>query len=441
MTKRDHADHAGHADGADAADGVDRADRADRVDLDIRRAADGGLLVRLRRIDEAALDRIRAIPGRRWDPEPRAWRIPGTARALEALRRSFPGVDVPEVEIPDEETPSDSISLDGLPRTEAEAVRSAGRPGSRPAGPTGAVRKAGPSGATAARLVEVLDEMKREMVLGGFAPRTRKLYVAHARSFFRWMAGRSGPGTATEPGEATTDDVRRYLVDLVRTRKVSRSYHAQAVSALRLLFGRVFGRPTVMGSIPRPKKEKKLPTVLSRREIEAMIRAVRNVRHRMMVMLLYSAGLRVSELVRLRTRDIDRERGVIHVRAGKGRKDRYTLLSERAARHVDLLADFEAAEGKAWLFPGARTGRHLSTRTVQKVVTGAAKRAGIKKKVTPHVLRHSFATHLLEGGTDIRYIQELLGHSSTRTTQIYTHVTQRELGKIRSPLDVPVEEA
>jgi len=392
---------------------------------------DGALLVRLRRIDEAALDRIRAIRGRRWDPSARAWRVPATEAARTALREAFPGVEIPAPEEPDSGSPASNAPV-------SSGSVSQGRP-SRGDG-TGAVRKTGESGAMAARLVEVLDEMKREMVLGGFAPRTRKLYVAHARSFFRWMAGRSGPGTATEPGEATTDDVRRYLVDLVRTRKVSRSYHAQAVSALRLLFGRVFGRPTVMGSIPRPKKEKKLPTVLSRREIEAMIRAVRNVRHRMMVMLLYSAGLRVSELVRLRTRDIDRERGVIHVRAGKGRKDRYTLLSERAARHVDLLADFEAAEGKAWLFPGAKAGRHLSTRTVQKVVTRAAKRAGIKKKVTPHVLRHSFATHLLEGGTDIRYIQELLGHSSTRTTQIYTHVTQRELGKIRSPLDVPVEE-
>ncbi|NIP59847.1 MAG: tyrosine-type recombinase/integrase, partial [Gemmatimonadetes bacterium] len=194
------------------------------------------------------------------------------------------------------------------------------------------------------------------------------------------------------PEDATTEDVRGYLVHLVRERKVSRSYHSQAVSALRLLFDRVLGRDTVMEGIPRPKKERRLPTVLSRAEVEALIECTRNPAHRAQVMLLYSAGLRVSELVRLRPGDLDRDRGLLHVRGGKGRKDRYTLLSERALRAVDVHLRFEP-RADPWLFPGgSRKDRHLTTRSVQKVVTRAAGKTGIAKKVTPHTLRHSFAT-------------------------------------------------
>jgi site-specific recombinase XerD len=148
---------------------------------------------------------------------------------------------------------------------------------------------------------------------------------------------------------------------------------------------------------------------------------------------MYSAGLRVSEVVRLRIEDVDPERGMLRVRRGKGAKDRYTLLSARALTVLRIyLAAFPT---KAWLFPGARPEHHYSARAVQKIVRRAAERAGLDKRVTPHTLRHSFATHLLESGTDIRYIQELLGHTSSRTTQIYTHVSRTHLATIRSPLD------
>jgi site-specific recombinase XerD len=148
---------------------------------------------------------------------------------------------------------------------------------------------------------------------------------------------------------------------------------------------------------------------------------------------MYSAGLRVSEVVRLRPEDLDIDRGMIRVRRGKGAKERYTLLS---ARVVDAIRIYLAAfPSRPWLFPGARPDRHYTTRSVQKIVHRAAQRAGIGKHVTPHTFRHSFATHLLESGTDLRYIQELLGHSSSRTTEIYTHVTTTRLASIRSPLD------
>jgi integrase/recombinase XerD len=152
-------------------------------------------------------------------------------------------------------------------------------------------------------------------------------------------------------------------------------------------------------------------------------------------MLLYPGGLRVSEVVRLRLVDLDGDRGLLRIRSGKGRKDRYTLLSRIALEAVERHLLFQDRPSGPWLFPGERQGRHLGTRSVQKMVSRAGVRAGIRKRVTPHTLRHSFATHLLEGGTDLRYIQELLGHASSRTTEIYTHVSNRDLSRIRNPLD------
>jgi len=150
-------------------------------------------------------------------------------------------------------------------------------------------------------------------------------------------------------------------------------------------------------------------------------------------MVIYSAGLRVSEAARLKVADIDSDRGLIFVRGGKGRKDRYTTLSDVA---LDTLrAYWKKYRPEDWLFPGARPGRHITVRTIQKVFAQSRNVAKIRKDVTVHTLRHSFATHLLEEGTDLRYIQELLGHTSTKTTQIYTHVSKQDIGRIRSPLD------
>ena len=185
--------------------------------------------------------------------------------------------------------------------------------------------------------------------------------------------------------------------------------------------------------IPRPRREHHLPVVLSPGEVGRLLRKVRNPKHRALLMLLYSAGLRVGELVRLTPADLDVERGLLRVRRGKGRKDRYTLLAQRAVEAVRVYQD--AFPTDRWLFPGARAGRHLTPRSVQRVVKSAAGAAGIEKKVTAHTLRHSFATHLLEGGTNLRIIQELLGHQSARTTQIYTHVARSVIESVRSPLD------
>ena len=272
---------------------------------------------------------------------------------------------------------------------------------------------------------ELKEAMRREMRLRNYSRGTIKVYLQHMSDFTRFH-GRS-------PAELGTDDVRRYLLHLAEIKGASASYRNQAVSALKFFYGRVLRRPLVIGELPRPKKDHRLPAVLSQNEVARLLGAVRNLKHRAILMLVYSSGLRVGEVVRLRARDIDAERRMIHVRGGKGRKDRCTVLSAVA---LDILRIYcRIYRPGAWLFPGGREGSHLSARSIQNVVAAARRRAGIAKPFSTHALRHSFATHLLEAGTDLRYIQELLGHKSARTTQIYTHVSRRDLARIVSPLD------
>lgn len=328
---------------------------------------------------------VRALPGRRWLPDARVWVVPDPSRTLERLEGAFGAAR--------------------LDVREAEVTTSPALPASDPYG-----------------------RVRDGLMLRGYSPRTRKLYLGHVRRFLDW----AGMGVAELPGDPTAL-AERYLVELVRDGDVSRSYHSQAVSALRFLFETVLGKPRLAMALPRPKRESKLPVVLSQGEVARLLRTPRNLKHRALLMLLYSSGLRVSELVRLRPEDVDVDRGLVRVRRGKGRKDRYTLLAQRAVDALRLYRD--AYPGGRWLFPGGREGRHLTVRSVQKIVARAAEHAGIAKHVTPHTLRHSFATHLLEGGTNLRIIQELLGHASSRTTERYTHVAKSTLETIRSPLD------
>ena len=263
------------------------------------------------------------------------------------------------------------------------------------------------------------------MRLRGYGIRTRKAYLGHARRFLE---------NAYDP-EDLAGALRAYVLRRLGADGVSRSYHNQLISALRLFCSTALGRQLDDLHLVRPRREHRLPTVLSREELLGFLAEVRNPKHLAILGIAYSAGLRVSEVVRLRPEDLDRSRRLLLVRAGKGLKDRHTLLSETALALVDTY--LEGAHPGRWLFPGARPGRHLSARSVQKVTARARERADISKHVTPHVFRHSFATHLLEGGTDLRLIQELLGHSSVRTTEIYTHVSRRHIQRIRSPFDIP----
>jgi site-specific recombinase XerD len=215
-------------------------------------------------------------------------------------------------------------------------------------------------------------------------------------------------------------------------RKVSSSYQNQSINAIKFYFERILGGQRKFYFLDRPRKERTLPTVLNIDEITRLIQSIDNLKHKTIVMLAYSSGLRLSELVNIKLTDIDRERMQIKVIQSKGKKDRYTKLSNRFLIVLDSYLD--RYKPREWLFEGFGS-RNYSTRSIQHIVKLAAEKAGIKKHISVHTLRHSFATHLLENGTDLRYIQSMLGHDSSKTTEIYTHVTTKGFDQIISPLD------
>ncbi len=230
----------------------------------------------------------------------------------------------------------------------------------------------------------------------------------------------------------TQDQITNYMRHLVIDRKVSSSYHNQAINAIKFYYERVLNGERKIYLHDRPKKEQKLPVVLNQEEVKALLKCIDNIKHKAIVMLAYSSGLRLGELVALKIKDIDSVQMQIRVEQGKGKKDRVTILSERV---LDTLRNyFKQYKPKEWLFEGADGGQY-SARSVQQIVKDAAKKSGIKKKISVHTLRHSFATHLLEAGTNLRYIQSLLGHESSKTTEIYTHITLKGFDQLRSPMD------
>jgi len=232
--------------------------------------------------------------------------------------------------------------------------------------------------------------------------------------------------------DLTENEIRQYLKEL-NDEKKSNSYIHQAVNSIKFYFEIVLGMPNRFYEIERPRPQSTLPKVLSIEEVTLLINNTNNSKHRCIVSLLYSAGLRRSELLNLKLTDIDSDRMLIHVINTKGNKDRYTLLSKTTL--TDLRIYFKEWKPKTFLFEGP-IGHKYSPSSVLKIVNKAGEKANIKKRVTPHMLRHSFATHLLENNTDLRYIQSLLGHSSSTTTEIYTQVATKYLQIVKSPLDL-----
>ena len=239
-----------------------------------------------------------------------------------------------------------------------------------------------------------------------------------------------------QPNELGETEVRCYLLHLLKVRKLSPSALKMHVAALRYLYRTTLRRPEVVEHVPWPKIPKSLPEVLSGTEVAELLGAIVSLKHRAILTAAYGAGLRVSEACRLTTADIDSKRMVLRVRCGKGKKDRYVMLSERL---LLLLREYWLAarpSGDA-LFPGAGgEGTFISADTVRGGLQRAVKACGLSKRATPHTLRHSFATHLLESGTDLRTIQTVLGHASIRTTSRYVHVSKQHVARAKSPLDL-----
>ena len=236
----------------------------------------------------------------------------------------------------------------------------------------------------------------------------------------------------TEIDDITDEMIVDFLRYLVNERNISGSYQNQSINSIKFYYERVMGGQRKIYTIDRPRKEKILPEVLSEEEVVKILNATENLKHKAILMTIYSAGLRVSELTNLRIKDIDSNRMQIRVEQAKGKKDRYTLLGDKT---LEILRKYVAEyKPKEWLFEGVN-GERYSTSSIQANLKIAVEKTDIKKRITVHTLRHSFATHLLEAGTDIRYIQSLLGHSSGKTTEIYTHITTKGFEQIKSPLD------
>jgi len=271
------------------------------------------------------------------------------------------------------------------------------------------------------RMIETLE-------LRGVSPKTVKLYVDCVARFASYF-GKS-------PEHLGSEEVRQYLLYLIHERKVAWGTYKQALAALRFLYRWVLNCGEVVEDIRAPRPERRLPVVLSFSEVHRFFASIPSFKYRTLLMFAYAAGLRVSEASRVRVADIDGERMTIRVVLGKRKKDRYTILSPLL---LEMLRHYWwAARPKGYLFPGRGKLGHVTNSSVQRACLDAQAAAGLTKGVTPHTLRHSFATHLLEAGTDLRVIQELLGHASPRTTAIYTHVSKALIGNTKSPLDLLV---
>lgn len=366
---------------------------------------------------EKALDKIRCIPGRRWMPELRCWYVPYNINVICYMLQYVADLNLRF----DDELCLELQQLDGYEKLNA------------------AVKQ---------RLfayLQVQSEQKKRIIkdferkrswndterrrltdalqLRGYSRKTIHVYLNHLELYNRYIQEKGVEWSSTY--------LSGYTLRLAE-QQLSSSYINQSVSAAKFYFVKVLKERDDQQYV-RMKKEQKLPVVLSIEEVKRVLKALPNLKHQALLYMTYSAGLRVSEVVRLRIEHIDRERGLLIVKQGKGKKDRQTLLSDAALQVLERYITEQLPQ--IWLFPGQNPQRHINERSVQKLFERALLIAGVQKDASIHSLRHSFATHLLESGIDIRYIQELLGHKSAKTTQRYTHVSTKNIARIKSPLD------
>lgn len=340
---------------------------------------------------------VKTIPYYQWDPKNKWWTIPYSEKFLDDVKRKI--AEVGWTLLYEEEDMKSEV----VPKKSAFDISN--------------YRKC-PN-----EYVHKLEERR-------YSEGTIKAYVPLFEEFINHFSEKA----IEDLGENEVIEFSRYLVS---ERKVSSSYQNQAINAIKFYFEKVLHGDRKYYHVDRPIREKALPEVLSEEEVAAIIKATGNNKHRAILMTIYSAGLRISELINLKIKDIDSDRMQIRIEQGKGKKDRYTLLSPRT---LEILRQyFKENRPHMYLFEGQGSTKenpvHYSATSIASILNAALRKTGIAKKVTVHTLRHSFATHLLERGTDLRYIQSLLGHESPKTTEIYTHITTKGFDQIKSPLD------
>lgn len=388
------------------------------------------------------IEKIRSMPKRAWIADEKKWIIPFTFVAVDTLVRQFEGEQIKvEQSLVEECMILATCEAESMRMMSNEQAAKRNEERSNDTGPIVEVHvhnKGRPKSRNQKR--EEIDkpqvihyqalihegyrhvEMKQQLKLRGYSTKTIRAYTGHIKRYFQYVEQKED--------KLARIKIESYVLHLL-DQQCSHSYVNQAISAVKFYMKHVV-RIKEHSNYVRPKLENTLPQILSLEEVKLLLSTVQNIKHRAILYITYSSGLRVSEVVKLKLEDFDYQRKLLRIKQGKGRKDRYTLLSEKTWEVVISYCKIERPE--IWLFPGQNKKKHLTERTVQKVFEQVLVKTNINKRVSIHSLRHSFATHLLEGGIDIRYIQDLLGHKSIRTTQRYTHVTQKH-HTIRSPLD------
>jgi integrase/recombinase XerD len=346
--------------------------------------------------DKTVIDEVRAIRGRIWSATNKCWYVPDTPQ----LRERF-GITLNLVK--DEAGRiTGGMDFNGYRSTNLTAFE---------------------------KLPEDLKtrllEFRKWMEQHRYSEQTIRNYLNHLSQFFVYIGD-------IDIKTVTVEDVIRFNHDVIIRQKLSVSYQRVVTGAIKLFYSHFFDHNMDIDRLDRPFREKTLPMVLSKEEVQRILKSADNLKHRTMLSTIYSCGLRRGELLGLKIMDLDRDRNLIRIVQAKGRKDRYVPFSEKLKGMLDQY--FHAYKPKVYVFEG-QSGGQYSARSIAKVLEHAVAKSGVKKEVTLHTLRHSYATHLLDAGTDLRYIQEILGHSSPKTTMIYTHVSSRRIGEIRSPLD------
>ncbi len=271
--------------------------------------------------------------------------------------------------------------------------------------------------------ISSLKKLETELKLRGFSRQTSKMYLFYNRKFLEYIK--------KNPEKVTDDDIKEFLAYKMSDHSLSNASIALIKASLKFFYTEMLGKN--LSLIKTPKASKKLPVVLNRKEVKDLLGNTKNIKHRLLIELLYSTGLRLSECINLKYSDLDLNEGIGWVRMGKGSKDRIFIIADMFKNDLLEYMEKNGDDGKEYIF--SVNGRKMSPRGIQHAIKVSAERAGIEKNVHVHTLRHSFATHLLENGVDIRKIQTLLGHSNLQTTQIYTQVSSEEIKKIKSPLD------
>jgi integrase/recombinase XerD len=345
---------------------------------------------------------IRNIHGRKWDSDRFAWQLPNTRLSIRAIETLLPKELVDWRFQPD---------LERLPENTVTEVESwkvhQNKPEKR------------------AKYEEAVTAMEQKMILARYSHRTIKSYKSALRTFIMHYDDQ-------KPSQLTRKQIDDYILMLIKEKKISEAYQNTIQCAIKYFYCEVVAQSDQVEKLVRMRKSDKLPNVLSEQEVVRLLKSVENIKHRIILSIIYSGGLRLSEVTNLRLTDIQMDMKRIFIKNAKGKKDRCTILSDRVIHGLNTY--LEVYKPVFWLFEGA-TGGQYSDRSVQEIFTTAKLKSKINPLATTHTLRHSFATHLIEKGIDMRYVQELLGHESSKTTEIYTHITKKGWENLLSPLD------